>query len=372
MSNQTDINTENLTINEINERKKKEAKRHKRQLRRRVIITLVIATVIELPLAFFATRYYDEHKSNASGEVCDFSVPWYEQYDIVTHALGTVDGRAETNSREAFLESYARGARVFEADMCLTADGYLVIRHDFTGTSYYNLEQKTENTDNGEIIYGTYMNTKICYLYEPLDIDGMLELMEKYPDTYLVTDSKFTDERSVKEEFRRFSEAIERTGDTELYKRIIVQIYSFEMLDWVKDTFACPDENFILTLYTMYPRDYEKIGQFCRDNGVPVVTMSSTILTKENVSTLHGYGVRVYTHTENKIKQMFSFVENTGVDGFYSDYVTPYEYISAYNAAYGDNPMPVYSDERDETESMRGDESGESNESSDTEKDKKE
>lgn len=350
MPNQTDINTENLTINEINEKRKKDAKRNKTRLRRRVILTLIIATLIEVPLVFFAARYYENHKSSASGKGCNFEIPWYEQYNIITHALGTVDGRVETNSKEAFLESYARGARVFEADMCLTADGYLVIRHDFSGTSYYNLEQKTDETDDGQIIYGTYMHTKICYLYTPLDIDGMLSLMEEYRDTYLVTDSKYTDENSVKEEFRRLNEAIERTGDDELKKRIIVQIYSYDMLDWVKSVYDVPSENIILTLYNMYPRDFEEIGGFCKEKGVPVVAMSCEITEKDAVSTLHGYGVKVYAHTENRIKQMLSDIRYKGVDGFYSDYVTNEEYSSAYDALYGDEPIPVYSDEMNETE----------------------
>lgn len=350
MPNQTDINTENLTINEINEKRKKEAKQNKKRLRRRVIITLVLATLIEVPLAFFAAGYYERHKSGASGESCNFEIPWYEQYNVVTHALGTVDGRTATNSREAFLESYARGARVFEADMCLTADGYLVIRHDFSGTSYYNLEQKTEDTDDGQIIYGTYMHTKICYLYTPLDIDGMLSLMKEYKDTYLVTDSKYTDENSVKEEFRRLTEAVERAGDEELKKRIIVQIYSYDMLDWVRSVYDLPDGNVILTLYNMYPRVYDEIGAFCKENGVPVVTMSSDITEKEAVNTLHGYGVKVYSHTVNRIKQMLADIRYKGVDGFYSDYVTPEEYSSAYEALYGEKPVPVYSDEMNETE----------------------
>ncbi len=349
MPEQTDINTANLTINEINERKKQEEKRRRRQRRTHVIVALLIATVIELPLAFFGARYYIDHRSGASGEVCDFTTPWYEQYNIVNHALGTIDGRVGTNSKEAFIDSYERGARVFEADLCLTADGYLVVRHDFTGTSYYNLEQSDKDTDNGEIIYGTYMHTKICYLYTPLDIDGMLALMEEYPDTYLVTDTKYTDEKSVKEEFRRLNEAIERTGDKELYQRIIVQIYSFEMLDWVKQTYNCPSENFILTLYLMYPRDYDDIGTFCRDNGIPIVTMANEIAYKANVSKLHDYGLKVYTHTENKINKMFSNKRYIGVDGFYSDSVTPSEYLRAYNAVYGNDPELVYSDEEDET-----------------------
>ena len=53
----------------------------------------------------------------------------------VAHAMGGIDGRLYTNTREAFLQNYSRGFRVFELDLAMTTDSALVLAHDwYTGS----------------------------------------------------------------------------------------------------------------------------------------------------------------------------------------------------------------------------------------------
>ena len=244
---------------------------------------------------------------------------WYDTYPIVAHALGTVDGRRETNSKEAFLSSYAQGQRVFETDLNLTSDGALVCRHDFDQTSYANLEQ----TYAGVMTHAQFLRTKINYLYTPLDVDGLLELLEAYPDTYLITDSKETEESAVRREFRALNAAIEATGDEGLYDRIIVQIYNEEMFSTVQE--ECPVSNWVYTLYQTAEPDYDRVGAFCRDNGIGVVTLDKSRCSQAVNDTLHSYGVKTYYHT---VYQMSSIraMGYLGADGYYTDYITLPEY----------------------------------------------
>ena len=248
----------------------------------------------------------------------DLSIPWHEQYSIVAHALGCVEGRTETNSREAFLESYALGQRVFEVDLTLTSDNRLVARHDFEQMSYYNLEQTVGN----EIVmdYETHMAQKIKYKYTPLDIDGVLLLLSEHPDTYLITDTKETGYGSVSLQFTLLNEAVERI-DPSLRERIIVQIYNDRMFDRVKKLFPC--KNWIFTLYQIAEskRDYDKIGDFCIEKGIDVVTVNSDSFNMSALTTLHEKGLKVYYHTVNRLLTMVEFAAY-GADGFYSDYVT--------------------------------------------------
>ena len=318
-------NTKNRPENDRQIREK--SGRARRKGRRRgvvagLVVTLLCVALVEVPLAvhFLRPDSPPETETEETAPSCDFTSPWYEQYRIVTHALGTVEGRTETNSREAFIESYESGARVFEADMSLTADGYLVVRHDFASTSFWNLEQ----TMDENMFYSDYINAKIGYFYTPLDIDGLLKLMKEYPDTYLVTDTKEYEEDGVRETFRRFREALERAGDETLQDRIIVQLYHYDMYEWVKEETDL--DNFLFTLYQLPDKNYVKIGQFCEENGVPVVTLPETILEEKNVRVLHEYGVKVYAHTVNRIADMIRDTETYGVDGFYSDYVMPAQY----------------------------------------------
>lgn len=287
-------------------------------------VCVVLALAIALPLtAYLSVRRMLPAAAEETLPACDLSCPWYEQYSVITHALGTVKGRMHTNSREAFIETYGRGARVFEADFCFSSDGELIVRHDFTDTSYWNLEQQNV----GVMSHETFMNTPICTYFTSLDVNGLFELMREYPDTYLVTDIKYEEGEESEQIFRKFTETLAAEENADLRERVIIQIYGYDMYEWVRG--AVPESNYILTLYMMKNRDFDKIGRFCRDNGIPVVAINETILTEECVSTLHGYGVTVYTHTINKMSEMKKRTRLTGVDGFYSDCVTDPELMGA-------------------------------------------
>ncbi|MDE7260790.1 MAG: hypothetical protein K2N78_01820, partial [Oscillospiraceae bacterium] len=239
---------------------------------------------------------------------------WYA-VPVIAHALGTVDGRTGTNSLDAFLASYEAGHRVFEVDLQLTSDGYLIARHDWEQISYYNLEQAYAGVMDLE----TFKNTPICYYYTPLTIDDLVYLMREYPDIYFVTDSKDTDKETILAEIREISRTIQEAGDPALWDRIIVQIYHEDMYGWVAQ--EAPVTNWIFTLYQIESPDCGKIGAFCQEHGIPVVTAASGRLSREQSDTLHSYGCLIYIHTVNRLLTMRE-VEWI-VDGFYSDYVSP-------------------------------------------------
>ncbi len=245
---------------------------------------------------------------------------WHDEHAMVAHALGTVEGRTETNSKEAFTESYEAGQRVFEADFTLTSDGFLVVRHDFEQISYYNLEQVPGK--NPVMDHETFMKSKIKYLYTHLDAAALCGLLASHPDAYLITDTKNADEKTVKRQFELLCEAIEKT-DPSLYERFIIQIYSEEMLGYVKSVH--PFGNFIFTLYQLADPDYEQIALFCAENGIEVMTVSSERFSPSLAETFHSRGVKVYVHTVNRADSL-ALMAGYGADGFYSDYITPSDY----------------------------------------------
>lgn len=56
---------------------------------------------------------------------------WYEENKLVAHALGAIEDKKETNSKEAFIHSWENGYKVMEADFNFTSDGILVVRCKF-------------------------------------------------------------------------------------------------------------------------------------------------------------------------------------------------------------------------------------------------
>ncbi len=246
---------------------------------------------------------------------------WHENYKTVAHALGGVDGNYEINSYESFIESYEKGFRVFEADFYLTSDDQLVVRHDFDLNSYYNLDQIMDK-EAPVMSHEKFMATPIRDKYLPLDADGIVALLNKYNDAYLITDTKFTDTASITLQFNRLCEAVDRAGNEELYDRIIVQIYNDEMYYTVKNIHEFG--GWIYTLYQLPERNFERIGRFCAHNGIDVVTMAKEIYSEKSIETLHSHGCKVYLHTVNDTDDM-ARMSKGGADGFYTDMITEEE-----------------------------------------------
>ncbi len=246
---------------------------------------------------------------------------WTTGNPLVAHALGEHDGKIETNSKEAFISSWENGYKVLEADFTYTSDGTLVVRHDFdAGGSYYRLEIKPQ----GNLVMDTqtYKNQKIIYEQTPLTAADLIALLGEYKDVYLITDTKNTDKATVQRQFRDLKNIANNTGNAEVLNRIVPQIYSEEMLGWVKEIH--PFSQWIYTLYQIPNPDYAKIAEFCATNQVGVVTIERSRVKKEVTDTFHAKGVRVYAHTVNRY-MYFKELLAQGVDGIYTDTIKPYE-----------------------------------------------
>ena len=137
-----------------------------------------------------------------------------------------------------------------------------------------------------------------------------------------MTDTKNTDKATVQRQFRDLVRIAENIGAPEVLGRIIPQIYSKDMLSWVKEIY--PFENWIFTLYLMTNPNYAEIADFCAANGITTVTLQTDRATTENIAKLKAKGLKVYAHTVNRY-QSFAELLAAGVDGIYTDRIKPYE-----------------------------------------------
>ena len=246
---------------------------------------------------------------------------WQSGNRLIAHAFGEVDNKIETNSKEAFINAWENGFRVVEGDFTYTSDGVLVLRHDFEKDgSYARLEIKT---DQDKVMDSqTYLNTPIIFTQTPMRAVDLMYLMVEYPDMYLVTDTKDTDQATVQRQFRDIVSIAKNIGHPEVLDRIIPQLYNKEMIKWIKAIH--PFENWIFTLYLYNNPDYDDIANYCKANGIQTVTLHVDRATKENVNKLKAKGLKVYAHTTNRYLTMKTLL-NVGVDGIYTDRIKPYE-----------------------------------------------
>lgn len=242
----------------------------------------------------------------------------FAAHRVIAHAMGGINDKAYTNTKDAFIANYEQGTRIFEADLLLTSDEQLVARHEWTsGMSKRLGQQEVLPPDKqGEVLtHDEVMNSPVLELYSPLDIEKIVNLMEIYPDTYIVTDTKELEPEQVTKQFQLIVEAA-RKKDPALLERIVPQIYSREMLEVVKQVYAFPE--IIYTLYQTEDSD-EVVIEFVKQTGVDI-TMPTTRATKSFVRNLKKAGARVYVHTVNDEQEIVE-LSRLGVNGFYTDFV---------------------------------------------------
>ncbi len=247
------------------------------------------------------------------------AIPWHEKYSVVCHALGrTWEGDAATNSKEAFLYNYRQGQRVFEADLQITSDGIMVLRHDW----YQDLGQAeafgwTEE-ERWAVTAQEFLDAAVYGKYTPLTLEDWFAIMKKYPNIYMVTDTKYSPK--VEAQFRILVDTAIDKGYEDVLLRVIVQIYYKEMYDEVMSVY--PFENLIWTLYYIGYPEKQEILDFMDEKEIPVLVMPSSWWDDQKQRDLENSGIKVYVHTVDDEEEARQRIEQ-GVSGIYSDDIRP-------------------------------------------------
>ncbi|MFR9710650.1 phosphatidylinositol-specific phospholipase C/glycerophosphodiester phosphodiesterase family protein [Paenibacillus sp. MB22_1] len=244
----------------------------------------------------------------------------FRAHRMVAHAMGGIEGLTYTNTYDAFLVNYDQGFRVFEVDLLLSSEGRLVARHEWGESFTRQLGQEDElaaDRQGAVLSYAEFKAAKIQGVYEPLDWDDVLELMEQYPDVYIITDTKQSSPEEIQQIFTQIVDQA-KAKDPELLERVVPQIYNREMWEPVQAIY--PFESVIFTLYQTHDTD-EEVVAFAEDKHLAAVTMSDNRANAQLIEELNRIGVPSYIHTINDLKTMAKF-KRMGAYGFYTDFLT--------------------------------------------------
>ena len=243
---------------------------------------------------------------------------WARQNILVAHANGNASGFTGTNCREAFLQSYAHGLRVFEMDFNLSSDHRLVGVHDWLPATLAGLGFKLRPNARLPLSQAAFKRQKIHGKLTPLDIGEVVHLLSSHRDAYLITDTKVTKGPEVSEAFSLIVKACRRI-DPRVLDRIIPQIYNQAMYETIQAVH--PFKSIIYTLYNS--RDHDpQVVEFVQNKGIRVVVMPPWRATPKFLQALGRAGVLTYVHTINKPEEL-STLQQLGVHGIYSDLLTP-------------------------------------------------
>ncbi|TYP68987.1 phosphatidylinositol-specific phospholipase C/glycerophosphodiester phosphodiesterase family protein [Paenibacillus methanolicus] len=252
--------------------------------------------------------------------------PEWTRHRLVAHGMGEISGYTYTNTLEAFKSNYADGYRLFEVDLQLTADGYLVTRHDWQPYLYGLLGQiPPEAGRRGlPLTRAEALSLLVHHAYQTLDFEGLLNLLRQYPDAVFITDTKDTDPAIVRRQFRAMKEAAEH--EPELLSRVVPQFYDQTMYAAIESVHKF--DSYIYTLY-MSPDTESQTLSFVRDHPrVAAVTMPESMAQADFLQRLEQAGVHAYIHTINDTAAMIRYMDQ-GAHGFYTDRINERQLASA-------------------------------------------
>lgn len=243
---------------------------------------------------------------------------------VVAHAMGGLDDQDYLNCLEGFQAAYSRGVRAFEADLCLAADGTVVLRHDWKidlqdGISHSSIPTREE-----------FCSVPILGKYTPLSFRDLLLLMEEYPDICIITDSKYDAPEVALTEFGSMVKDAEELGLTHLFDRIIIQVYNGPMLEALDRIYDFP--HYILTLY-MAGFDGEiqllrTFAKYCAEHGVEGITLWAYLWNPVYQIISQQYNIPFYVHTVNEPKKAKACLKQ-GVSAVYSDILSDQDLVPA-------------------------------------------
>ncbi|MEC0246998.1 phosphatidylinositol-specific phospholipase C/glycerophosphodiester phosphodiesterase family protein [Paenibacillus chitinolyticus] len=253
--------------------------------------------------------------------------PWTDQ-TLIAHAMGGISGETLTNSYEAFLINYEKGHRLFEVDLNLTSDGQLAARHDWLRYLSDRLQPTLpDHLKDGPVTLAEFKRHKILNKYTPLDLDLLLQLLEQYPDAYIVTDTKSEDPEVVQKQFQLIVQQAKAVNPA-LLERIVPELYEIDMINQVKKIYDFP--NYFFSIY-MTSYSEKEIISLVKKNNIKAVAMPVERATSTMIGGLSKLGVPVYVHTVNELKEV-NKLKKIGVHGFYTDFLT-YREVSPDSAA---------------------------------------
>lgn len=256
-------------------------------------------------------------KEKPEGELSATEILANEQ--LIAHGMGSIGDLTIPNCLESFLAQYEAGIRVFEADLRLTRDVKVILRHDWWGNWQNGIDWVHIPTRE------KFVSEKIKGEYTPLSFRDLLLLMEEYPDICVITDSKFTESDIFSIQFDAMLADAHELGLTYLFDRIVVQVYNGNMRTGLNSIYPFP--HYIYTLYQDATfkgtaDSFREKAAYCAQRGIEGITMAESWWKPAFASIAEEYGIKVYVHTVNNIDKAKKYL-NEGVSGIYTDSIKP-------------------------------------------------
>lgn len=245
----------------------------------------------------------------------------WEDYPVIAHALGAVDGMTYLNAKESFIENYEKGYRLFEVDLTQTSDGVWVCRH-----SWNSPMGQWEGEEKKVLSSKEFLSSPLYGKYTPMTLADLFELLKEYPDAFVLLDSKQYSIRNYQKTLEDYSEyleiAIEMDAE-EVMGQLIPEIYNAAMFPGAAFMQRFP--TYLYSLWQEYSlEELETIADFCKDKNIPAATIYEKYWSAEAQKIFAERGIFLYIYTINDLNEARNYFRQ-GVAGICTDVITQEE-----------------------------------------------
>ena len=274
-----------------------------------------IILLIELLLAaclFTGSVPYGNAKEEIAVNTPEFN---WENYNIITHALGGLDGYTYLNSRESFINHYDKGCRFFEVDLSQTSDGVWVCRHNWKEPM-----GQWEGDKKKVLSAEEFLNTPIYGKYTPMSFEDLLKLLDEYPDAFVTIDSKQYSVRNYQrtlEDYAQYREIAINAGLEHTLGQIIPELYNSAMYSGTTLVYKFPA--YLYSLWQEYSiEELNDIADFCQANQIQAVSLYCEYWSEDVQKIFDERDILVYIYTINDEEKAREYVK-AGAKGVCTD-----------------------------------------------------
>lgn len=274
-----------------------------------------IILLIEILLAaclFTGSVPYGNAKEEIAVNTPEFN---WENYNIITHALGGLDGYTYLNSRESFINHYDKDCRFFEVDLSQTSDGVWVCRHNWKEPM-----GQWEGDKKKVLSAEEFLNTPIYGKYTPMSFEDLLKLLDEYPDAFVTIDSKQYSVRNYQrtlEDYAQYREIAINAGLEHTLGQIIPELYNSAMYSGTTLVYKFPA--YLYSLWQEYSiEELNDIADFCQANQIQAVSLYCEYWSEDVQKIFDERDILVYIYTINDEEKAREYVK-AGAKGVCTD-----------------------------------------------------
>lgn len=217
------------------------------------------------------------------------------QYYLIAHAGGEIDGRTYTNSLEALTLSISKGVKLIELDFLITKDNHLVAAHHWE--DFKKITNYQKNSDSSPLSLKEFLQSKILGQYTPMSIYDVNRIFEENKDLFLLTDKI--------QDFELLMKSISFDK-----KRLVVEVFGKQRLrQAIKSGVLNP-------LYSTSIKEIKFITQY--NLKLIVVPFLDIVMNQDKYYDLYRKGVVIFAHSPN-MRSNKSFKNQSIVSAIYSD-----------------------------------------------------